>query len=295
MRRLIQLGVLLIALAGFVTADVVSRSGNSVNFRGISFQFDSSLANEVKPETIPASLDGKPSDIWPEHPSFTLVGYRRTRVMQETDPQIRVFRLDKFREAVKIASDENAKSVISPPKPPSWTIDFDEEVRVLKELLRVKPSHATINSFLAKVRGRQSCSAAMPFLPMWEACQALVARPTYVNFQNGKGVFFLTQWDTETSLITNAGLEYAFQGITNDGQYWIYAEFAVSAPFLPKGDDAAVVEWETKNYLLPHNSKKYQTYVRPVVFKLNQLTAGDFQPNLRLLEQLIASMEVKPE
>ena len=132
----------------------------------------------------------------------------------------------------------------------------------------------------------------MPFLPMWEAQQAFVSHVKYVNFRNGKGVFFLTQWNTETSQIANDGLEYAFQGITDDGKYYVYAEFSVAAPTLPKGDEPEVMAWNQKEYLLPRQSKKYQTYVRGVVTQLQALRDDQFQPKLELLERLISSLEV---
>jgi hypothetical protein len=236
--------------------------------------------------------DGKPSDIVPEHPAFTLAGYPRPRGLTENDPELRVFSITKFREAVAVASKDYAKNVIYPPNPPDWTTYFDEEVRVLKALLAAKPTQANVGRFLAKARGEPGCSAEMPFLPMWEACQAFAGHLRYVNFKNGKGVFFLTQWDRETTQISNDGLDYAFQGITDDGQYWIYAEFSVAAPFLPKGDEPEVVAWNEKNYLLSHKSKQYQNYLRPVFVKLEALPANKFQPNLELLDQLIGSLAV---
>jgi len=275
------------------TSEVTAKKPNTVTYKGVSFTFDLSLAPDVKSETIPASTEGKPSDIWPEHPGFTLRGSPRSRVQAETDPQIRVFRLDKFREAVAIASKDDAKSVVYPPNPPDWTTYFDEEVRVLKLLLASKPAEASVGRFLAKARGEPDCSAEMPFLPMWEACQAFVGHVRYVNFKNGKGVFFLTQWDRETTQISNDGLEYAYQGITDDGRYWVYAEFSVAAPFLPNGDETDVVAWNEKNYLLSHKSKEYENYLRPVLAKLEALPADKFQPNLDLLEQLIQSLQVQ--
>jgi hypothetical protein len=269
------------------------RQSSSASYARVSFDFDLSLAKEVKAEMIPASLDGKPSDIWPEHPGFYLVDYPRPRTLPASDPQIRVFSVQKFREAFDVASKEFVKTVVSRPKLRSWTIDFEEEVRVLKTLLASKPAPASLGRFLAKTRGKKGCSAAMPFLPMWEACQALVAHVTYVNFQKGQGVFFLTQWDTETSQITNDGLVYAFQGITDDGKYYVYAEFSVSTPVLPNGDEPSVKEWNEKNYLLSHQSRQYLAYQRPVVAELEALRGDKFQPKLKLLEQLIESLKVE--
>ena len=274
-------------------SDRATSKSNTVSYEGIRFTFDPSLAPNVKYETIPAMTDGKPSDIVPEHPAFTLVGYPRRRGMWDSDPTIRIFSIARFREAVAVASKENAKNVIYPPNPPDWTIYFDEEVRVLKALLATKPPQANVGRFLAKARGEPGCSAAMPFLPMWEACQAFAGHVRYVNFKNGQGVFFLTQWDRETAQISNDGLEYAYQGITNDGQYWVYAEFSVAAPFLPRGDEPEVVAWNEKNYLLSHKSQAYEEYLRPVLIKLEALPPNKFQPNLELIEQLIESLDVQ--
>ncbi|MDX6576206.1 MAG: hypothetical protein QOE96_2159 [Blastocatellia bacterium] len=271
---------------------------NTVSYGGVSFTFDQSLAKGVKAETIPAMTDSKPSDIVPEHPAFTLVDYPRPRSMPENDPEIRVFSITKFRDAMHQASMEMAKTTIPPTG--DWGPDVDEEVRVLRILLEKMPAQGDLKSFISKVRDPSFATMGndypqMAFLPFWEATQAFISHLKYVNFKNGKGVFFLTQWDTETAQITNEGLEYAFQGITNDGQYYVYAEFSVGAPFLPKGDEPNVVAWDEKNYLLLHKSNEYQHYLRPVLTKLEALPANKFQPNLELLEQLIRSLEVQDD
>jgi hypothetical protein len=271
---------------------------NTVSYGGVGFTFDQSLATEVKAETIPASTEGKPSDIWPEHPSFTLRGSPRSRAQSENDPQIRVFSIAKFRKAFSVAGTEYAKSVVYPKDQWDWAKDFDEEVRVLHALLVKKPTSDDLKTFLANARAIEAQKLddfpQMPFLPMWEASQAFFTRPQFINFKGGGGVFFLTQWNvSDTSQITNDGLDYAFQGITDDGQYYVYAEFSVTAPFLPSDNDSAVVAWNEKNYLLPQKSKTYQDYLRPIVAKLQAMPADRFKPNLKLLQQLISSMEVQ--
>jgi len=310
MKRVIGLGVFLFFVVGIALTrggspretearlrapamppDTTVNRSEAVDYGGVTFICDSSLATKVKSETIPAMVEGQPCDVIPEHPSFTLVGYPHGRTTRQF-AEIKVFSLAKFREAFAIASVEGNKGVIYPPNPPDWSTYFDEEVRVLKTLLAAKPT-ANLGRFIADARGEKGCSAAMPFLPMWEACMAFVGHVRYVNFKNGKGVFFLTQWDRETEQISNEGLELAYQGITNDGRYWVYAEFDVAAPSLPNGDEPEVVAWNEKNYLLSHQSKTYQDYVRPIVAKLEALPANKYQPDLNLLEQLIQSLEVK--
>lgn len=275
-----------------------AKETNSVNYKGVSFTFDRSLAPEINAETLPQVTDGKPCDIVPEHPAFVLVGYPRPSSMPDEDPHIRVFSLKKFREAVAIASEENRKTVVYPKNPPNWTTYFDEEVRVLRALLEKQPKSPALRTFLAKVRSREARRfndfPQMPFLPMWEASQSFFARPQYLRFKNGQGVFFLTAWDAaETNEITNDALEYAYQGITDDGKYGVYAEFSVKVPFLPRENDQDVIAWREKNWRLAHNSEQYRTYLRPIVEKLEALPANQFQPNLELLERLIQSLEVR--
>ncbi|HSE31519.1 MAG TPA: hypothetical protein VLA93_08065 [Pyrinomonadaceae bacterium] len=268
--------------------------GQSATYQGITFTFDQSLAQTVTPQTIPASTTGKPSDIWPEHAGFTLVGLGRPRSLPENDPHIRVFSVAKFRDALSIATKEYEKSLVQPSKTEDWTTYLDTEVNLLTSLLKTRLKNANLRSFLAKQRGKNGCGGTMPFLPLWESCQAFVARPHYVKFKNGEGVLFLTQQDvSETNQVTNGGLEYAFQGITNDGQSYVYAEFSVAAPFLPKGDEPAVKAWNEENYRLSHKSAEYQRYVGPIVAKLEALPSNQFKPDLRLLEQLVESLEVR--
>ncbi|MGQ0760761.1 MAG: hypothetical protein ACT4OT_01900 [Acidobacteriota bacterium] len=198
-----------------------------------------------------------------------------------------------------LAGVEMGKSTV-PPSHDDWALWLDEEVRVLRALLERRPDLTNAKSFIRRTRDPHFPTMGndypqMPFLPMWEATQAFVAHLKYINFKNGKGVFFLTQWNTETSQVTNDGLEYAFQGITDDGRYWIYAEFAVTAPGLPRDSDSEVVAWNEKKHLVLHRSEKYQTYLRPVIAKLEALDASQFQPKLGLLEQLIQSLEVRDE
>jgi len=269
-------------------------SSTEVKYGGISLRFDQALANELKAETVPASLSGKPCDLWPEHVAFSLVGYRLPRAVPNDFPQLRVFSVQRFRDAVESGYRDFARDGGFKPEE-SWTNDFDEELRVLKALLTAKPTQSTVQNFLKRTRHKSDFNKGLPFLPMWEAQQAFVSHVKYVNFRNGKGVFFLTQWDTETSQIANDGLEYAFQGITSDGEYYVYAEFSVSAPTLPNGNEPAVIAWNEKEYLLPRQSKKYQAYVRQVVAKLQALRDDEFQPKLGLLERLISSLDVQSQ
>ena len=242
-----------------------------VSYKGITFTFDSSLASKVLAETIPANTGGQAAEIFPEHSAFSLVGFRRPSRLSPRSREIRIFPLARFRK-------------INP------AVDY--EVRSLLEILKKRPTAATLNSQMVKAR-EDKTDDPLPFIPMFSAGHAFVAHIRYVKFKQGNGILFLTQWVTETEQISNEGLEYAFQGITEDGKHYVSAEFPVEATFLPRGDEPAVMKWNEKNYLLPIESKEYQDYLRPVVAKLEALPAKKFLPRLELLEQLIASLEVR--
>jgi len=109
MRRLLILvaviGTLVTSLAGYTHPNKAETKNRptfptDVKYGGIRFYVDEALATEIKAETVPASLSGKPSDLWPEHVAFTLVGYRLPRPTPDDFPQLRVFSVQRFRDAV---------------------------------------------------------------------------------------------------------------------------------------------------------------------------------------------------
>jgi hypothetical protein len=262
----------------------------TVNYAGVNFTFDAILAVEVKSETRPEIVESKWTDIGPEYPVFTFKGYQNDSEEGGT-AEIRVFSISKFREVARKSS--AWYNSVSYPGDIDLRKDFDTEVRILELLLANQPSPSETGRFLGRARGSKGCGE-MPFLPMWEWCQAFATRPKYVSFKNGRGVFYLAHMDRETSRVTNADLRYIFQGITLDRGHYVSALFPVAAPFLPKNSLVPEVEqWNSENYLLSHKSKKYQNYVRPIIMKLNELPAEHFTPRLELIERLIQSLEVK--
>jgi hypothetical protein len=61
----------------------------------------------------------------------------------------------------------------------------------------------------------------LPFLPMYEAVESYHSDPKYIDFQNGSGISFLTNVDHDHSLTTDDSLFYTFQGLTNDGRFYV--------------------------------------------------------------------------
>lgn len=76
----------------------------------------------------------------------------------------------------------------------------------------------------------------LPYLPVYNAQQVLHAQVQFIDFKNGRGVRYLTQYDQAPLPINNNELVYTFQGLTADGKYYIAAVFPVTHPELPSGD-----------------------------------------------------------
>lgn len=81
--------------------------------------------------------------------------------------------------------------------------------------------------------------------------------------------------------MTNQHLIYTFQGLTDDGQYYVAAFFPVKTAVLP--DTVQVDDWEAL-------SLNYSTYVAETKAMLNDLT-----PDLTLLDAIVTSLQVRPD
>jgi hypothetical protein len=244
-----------------------------VTYNGVSFSYSSLLASEVKAQTVREqrleNADEKPDNVTPRHLAFTLEGSYPAEHLSSffAPPEIHVYSISEY------------KKVLAASK--LYVEGLDQDVEALKRILRDKPSHV---------------DTTIPVLPWLDAVQAFRAHVKYVEFRNGKGILFLTQYNIEPSIINNDGLAYIFQGLTDDGQYYISATFPVSAPNLPKSFDAETFEGYTipENFYKDYESNKkvYQEYLARIERKLNDLPAEEYQPKLQLFEELIGSLKI---
>jgi len=258
------------------TVEKKTTGNQTASYEGVSFTYNSSLASEIKAETIPEAPldkeDDKPDEVAPEHTAFTLIGPYASRYESSffSPPEIHIYPIAGYKEALAVSKDD-VKAL-------------EEKISTLKTILSERPT---------------SSEKEIPFLPEIDAAQVLRARLKYIDFKNGKGIMFLSQYNTEPALINNQGLAYIFQGLTSDGLYYISASFPVSAPILPKDSGATSFE----DYKLPDdfyqdyesNEKSYGAYATKIARKLEALPPGKYEPDLTLFEELIRSLYVKPQ
>jgi len=125
----------------------------------------------------------------------------------------------------------------------------------------------------------------MPFLPLFNAMQVMHAQVQYMDFKNGSGVRFLTEFDQAPLPINNHELIYTFQGLTSDGKYYVAAILPVTNPGLPANEQV--------NDEMAAKMSDFPAYMKETVAWLEQQPAASFTPDLAALDKLIQSMEVK--
>jgi hypothetical protein len=229
-------------------------SGGVVTFNNVSFTVPLGVAQNAQGETVSAVSDTNNSPWWqiaPEHSKFTLTGYQLQDKFLQ--PQIFVYPADEYAKLNSNAADQ---------------------IQKLKVIIAGAP--------LTK-------DAA----PNWvmNAAQLMASKMQVINFQNGRGVRFLTQYDQYPAIINNHQLFYLFQGLTNDGKYYIVAILPVTSPIL--------AEDEKPESPVPQGGVSAQggtndAYYDAVTKALDAMYEDSFNPSLFQLDALIQSITVTP-
>lgn len=137
------------------------------------------------------------------------------------------------------------------------------------------------------LQNRPAAPDTIPFLPIWNAGQMFHSNVEYMDFQNGSGVRFLTQYGQAIYPVNNNGLFYTFQGITNDGNWYVAAVLPVANPELPpNGEEPLNGDWEAF-------SNNFEAHLNEMAILLESQPDQAFNPNISALDDLIHSLQVK--
>lgn len=220
-----------------------------VAFEGVSFSYDDSLAAEVRPQSIPSS-DMEEATGWevvPEHKQFSFSGY----ILPDTFHQARIM-------VYSVGEYEALNPAVG------------DKVASLKQLLAEQPATAD----------------SIPFLPTFYAEQMIRSQVAYFDFNGGTGVRFLTHYSQASIPVNNQGLFYTFQGLTDDGAYYVAAILPVSNPILP-ADGSEIPGGDLDAF-----AADLENYMRDIEQQLNAQAPDSFTPDLVLLDEMIQSLEV---
>jgi len=156
----------------------------------------------------------------------------------------------------------------------------------VKELAAVNAGAGQIVSSLQTLIKSPQEMPNMPFLPLFNAQQVFHSNIQYLEFKNGQGLRYLTQFDQAPLPVNNYELIYTYQGLTSDGKYYVAAVLPVNHPSLPA--DQKVTGKEP-----PEFTSDFPAYVAGVAKVLNTQAPGTFTPDLTKLDAMMSSLEIK--
>ena len=223
-----------------------------VVYEGISFSFDPNIAQSVNMSTVPGQNMGEdymPGETYPTYFEFTFNNYAVADHFHT--PKIIVYPVEEYRAISTSAS---------------------ERIDSLQLALMNHPGGGVISN--------------LPFLPMWPAAQMFSAQVGYFDFQNGSGVRYLTMYGQAIYPVDNQNLFYTYQGLTNDGRFYISAVLPVMHLGLP--DDGSILLED--DYMA--FEANWETYINDTVNWLNAQDTGSFFPGIDLLDGMMASFKV---
>lgn len=128
---------------------------------------------------------------------------------------------------------------------------------------------------------------ALPFLPWINMQQAFCAQPGIVEFSGGRGVRYLSYYAQDPSPVLDYLVFYTFQGLTDDGQFYVSAFFPVQTGVFPS-DPPDCSKCGDPNY---NPLADWKTVLTEQLNQLNEQPADEFTPSLTVLDELITSIQ----
>ncbi|MGE5375723.1 MAG: hypothetical protein ACM3XO_11760 [Bacteroidota bacterium] len=240
-----------------VTAVSTIPSGGAVALKNVRFTLPLGVAKGAQSEVVPAVTDPNTAPWWglaPEHLQFTLTGYQVEEV--RVKPQIFVYPADELAKVNPTAADQ---------------------------IQRIK--NLTAGSTLTR--------DAMPVVPFFNAAQQMASHMQLIDFKNGHGVRFLTQYAQYPAPINNHDLFYHFQGLTSDGKYYVVAVLPVTSSILAENEKPESPV-PAGGVPLPAGGGPDQAYYDAVTKALDAMYEDSFNPSLFQLDGLIQSITITP-
>ena len=204
----------------------------------------STVASNVTIELVPAKLDEAQSPFWeigPKYYRISIEGYASG--VSRITPQIIIYSID--------------------------------------ELSAANAAAGAIASDLAALLQSGQAEEPMPYLPLNNSSQVLHAQVKFLDFNGGRGVRYLAQFNQGIVPINNQALFYTFQGITSDGKHYIAVQLPVSLPALPSDTNFS------------EDVSDIPAYMAQTAEMLDQQPANSFTPDLALLDAMMQSIRIQ--
>lgn len=137
----------------------------------------------------------------------------------------------------------------------------------------------------------ETVDGEIPVLPAFGNAEQMVkAQVEYLDFGGGSGVRFITHYGVDEAPITEHGTFYTFQGLTDDGQYYV-------AYYHPAPTEMLPADFETIGDLIEDYDAfvdNYDTYLQEVSDQLDSAATSDFSPDLANIDAMLQSLQIQP-
>jgi hypothetical protein len=205
---------------------------------------------------LPPDPQGGPMSVYPAHRLITFQGYPLAGKFFE--PEVRVYPLADYTAMLD---------------------NVDDTVANLQALITSQTADP---------------ATSIPFLPGFPAAQLFRAQVKFVNFANGQGVRFLTEYGQYSAPVNNNDLFYTYQGVTTDGAYWVSIIFPVNAAYLQSSlEDPTLPPSDVSmpDYTAAQ-AGDIQAYYTEMNALLNSTADNQFTPGLDCLDQFVQTISI---
>lgn len=248
----LKLFVLVLLLALIVVPALAQETGNTISFNGISFTFDSVFASSVN--VVQSAGD---QETFPPEPPYT-----------------RFFLYNGFPNTPQGLFDQGAVVTVYRTADLS---SFAEAQAALQQLQTLLNERTDLTPYMAVADDGNS--QLLPFLPAIAAGQVIRARAEYVDTPALSGVRYVTVYRQDVSPFMGGEFFYTFQGLSQDGQYYVSAILNFDTTLFP----AELEAFDPTTF----NASEY---FNQSIQQLNEAGTDVFTPALSSLDPIIQSL-----
>jgi hypothetical protein len=249
-----------------------SKTANWTEFGAeISLAYDPRLASQVEALTVPAvPMDDQMlfSAAHPAFAQFRFAEYQNERPFElpvyPFEVQIRVFQTADF-------------PGFGDDSPQGFVAQQQALIALLENGL--DPARCTAPLF---------DDPGLPFLPWVNMKQAFCAQPLLVEFSGGRGIRYLTYYSQGPNPVLDYQVFYTFQGITDDGQFYISALLPIETGVFPNEFSACSECNEAKS----NPVAELNADLTKQLTELNAQSPEAFAPSLTVLDEIIRSIQI---
>jgi hypothetical protein len=235
--------------------DLVGR-GFSLDVGGVASSYQWQVIDAVPVGEGPNGIG------FPSYLLITFDGENAQEVLQNNSRQLRIFPIKRYDDLYQAAG----RTIIG------------EQTARLTELIKRENQRA------APPEG------AMPLLPLASGAVSRWTQYRPQNFASGSGVRYLSDNPDRQAIgvWSSDSTAYAFQGLTEDGRYYVSLWWPVSTSALPETADLAAQGARARAV----DPLTNPAYIRDTAAMLDALNPGSFTPRLSLLDTMVQSLQI---